>query len=343
MVGDNSLCDLENMSTKTGKPDRPNILVTGGAGYIGSHVVKLLCDHDYPVRIIDNFSTGREENVDPRATLLRGDVLNSADLGQAFSKPIDVVFHFAALKAAGESMTDPHKFAVSNIWGSICLLGAMLEHGVSNIVFSSSAAVYGNPKYLPIDEKHPVKPTNYYGYTKLAIEENLKWYSQLKGIRYAALRYYNATGYDLEGKILGQEYSPTNLSPIVMEVAAGMRARMEVYGTDYDTRDGTCIRDYIHVDDLAVAHLKAMDYLLEKNKNLLVNLGTGQGDTVLEVIKAAEKATGNPIPYDTVAKREGDPGELYANPALAKELLGWEAKHSDLDTIFKSMCPVYLK
>lgn len=322
---------------------KPNILVTGGAGYIGSHVVRLLCNHGYPVRIIDNFSTGWEENVDPRATLLRGDILKPADLKEAFAKPIDVVFHFAALKAAGESMFDPQKFAVSNIWGSICLLGAMLEHDVSNIVFSSSAAVYGNPEYLPIDEKHPVAPTNYYGYTKLAIEENLKWYSQLKGIRYAALRYYNATGYNIEGKILGQEYSPTNLSPIVMEVAAGMRTKMEVFGTDYETRDGTCIRDYIHVDDLAEAHLKAMDYLLEQKKDLLVNLGTGQGDTVLEVIKAAEKATGKPIPYDTVPRREGDPGDLYADPTLAKKLLGWEAKHSDLDTIFKSMVPVYLK
>ena len=321
----------------------PNILVTGGAGYIGSHVVRLLCDRGYPVHIIDNMSTGREENLDPRATFQKGDILNPPDLKEAFNRPVEVVCHFAALKAAGESMTDPHKFAVSNIWGSIQLLGAMLEHGVSNIVFSSSAAVYGNPVYLPIDEKHPVNPTNYYGYSKLAIEENLKWYSDLKGIRYAALRYYNATGYNIEGKILGQEFSPTNLSPVVMEVAGGMREQVDVYGTDYDTPDGTGVRDYIHVDDLATAHLKGMLYLLEKKESLLVNLGTGRGNSVLEIIEAAEKASGKRIKKRLVGRRAGDPSQIYADPSLAKKLLGWEAIHSDLETIFKSMCPVYLK
>ncbi len=323
--------------------NRPNILVTGGAGYIGSHIVRLLCDQNYPVWILDNFSTGRHENVDKRATLIEGDMLNPSDLKSAFEPKIDVVFHFAALKAAGESMFDPQKFAVTNIYGSLCLLGAMLEHEVTNIIFSSSAAVYGNPEYLPIDEKHPVNPTNYYGYTKLAIEENLKWYSQLKGIRYAALRYYNATGYNIEGKILGQEFSPTNLSPVVMEVAAGMREKVQVFGTDYDTRDGSGLRDYIHVDDLATAHLKAMEYLLEHKKDLLVNLGTGQGDTVFEIIEAAEKATGKKITVEKVARREGDPSGVYADPSLAKILLDWEATRSDLETIFKSMCPVYLK
>lgn len=323
--------------------NKPNILVTGGAGYIGSHVVKLLSDEGYPVHIIDNMSTGREENIDPRATFQKGDILNPSDLKEAFNRPVEVVFHFAALKAAGESMTDPHKFAVSNIWGSIQLLGAMLEHDVKNIVFSSSAAVYGNPEYLPIDEKHPLNPTNYYGYTKLAIEENLKWYSDLKGIKYAALRYYNATGYNIEGKILGQEYSPTNLSPVVMEVAAGTREQVDVFGTDYDTSDGTGVRDYIHVDDLASAHLKGMLYLLEKKESLLVNLGTGRGNSVLEIIEAAQKASGREIKKRLVGRRAGDPSEIYADPSLAKRVLDWEAKHSDLETIFKSMCPVYLK
>ena len=318
------------------------IVVTGGAGYIGSHVVKLLCQQGYQVTVFDNFSLGREENVDRRAQVIKGDILDTQQLRQALTPEVDTVFHFAAWKAAGESMVDPAKYARNNICGTLNLLENMLSQGIHKIVFSSSAAVYGNPRYLPIDEKHPKDPTNYYGYSKLAIEENLRWYSQLKNIRYAALRYFNATGYDVEGKIKGREKNPANLSPIVMEVACGMRAQMQVFGNDYNTADGTCIRDYIHANDLATAHLLAMDYIAEKNADLVVNLGTGKGHSVLEMIAAAESATGRKIRYEITGRREGDPENLVASCDLADELLGWKAGHSDLETIFKSMAGVYL-
>jgi len=318
------------------------VLVTGGAGYIGSHVVKLLCDEGYRVIILDNFSLGRRENVDPRAMLIEGDVLNSADLDKAFASGAKVVFHFAAWKAAGESMTDPGKFAWNNISGTLFLMNALLKNGVKYFVFSSSAAVYGNPHYLPIDEKHPLNPTNYYGYTKMVIEQNLSWYSRLKGLRYAALRYFNATGYDVEGRIRGKERNPSNLSPVVMEVLSGIRPVLEVYGNDYSTSDGTCIRDYIHVNDLASAHLLAMDYIMDKDKDLVVNLGTGEGHSVMEMIKTAEEVTGKKVNYKVVGRRAGDTEELVASFELANRLLKWKARHSDLATIFKTMAKVYL-
>ena len=261
-----------------------NILVTGGAGYIGSHLVQLLCDQGYPVYVFDDFSTGLHENLDKRLKgVIEGTILSNSDLDQAFANEIETVFHFAAFKAAGESMTDPGKYAWNNIAGSINLLNTMLKYGAKNIIFSSSAAVYGNPHYMPVDEKHPVEPTNYYGYTKLNIEHNLSWYSQLKGINYAALRYFNATGYDINGNLKGKEKNPANLSPVVMEVAAGEREKIQVFGNDYTTADGTGVRDYIHVSDLADAHVLAMEYIINENKNLLVNLGTGRGYSVLEV------------------------------------------------------------
>jgi UDP-glucose 4-epimerase len=321
-----------------------NLLVTGGAGYIGSHIVQLLCEKQYNVYVFDNFSLGWRENIDDRVKgIIEGDVRNSEDLDKAFTNKIDAVFHFAAWKAAGESMSDPMKYADNNITGTLSLLNKMVEYEVKNFIFSSSAAVYGSPDYLPIDEEHPKNPENYYGYTKLAIEENLEWYSKLKGINYAALRYFNATGYDINGIIKGKERNPANLSPIVMEVASGMRENMQVFGYDYDTPDGTCIRDYIHVSDLADAHLRAMEYLFDKNKNLVVNLGTGKGSSVFEVIDAAKKVTGKEISYKVVDRRAGDPAELFANSDMALELIGWQAQHSDLETIFKTMTKVYFE
>jgi len=194
-----------------------------------------------------------------------------------------------------------------------------------------------------MDENHPTNPTNYYGYTKLAIAQNLHWYSKLKGIHYAALRYFNATGYDKDGKIKGKEKNPTNLSPLVMEVAAGIREQLQVFGNDYNTKDGTCIRDYIHVNDLAIAHLKAMEYIVKENKNMVLNLGTGKGNSVLEVISAAEEVVQKKIKYQIVGRREGYPEELVASSEKARELLGWKAQYSELDIIFNSMKPVYLK
>ncbi len=322
--------------------ENKKVLVTGGAGYIGSHVVKRLCDRGHQVVVLDNFSLGLRENVDSRADIIEGDILCDADLDRALAPGIDIVFHFAAWKAAGESMTDPGKYATNNICGSYSLMNAMLRHDVSRFVFSSTAAVYGAPEYLPVDEKHPLNPDNYYGYTKLAIEENLKWYSKLKDLKYAALRYFNATGYDLTGKLTGKEKNPANLLPIVMEAAAGTRGQIQVYGDDYKTPDGTCIRDYIHVDDLAEAHLLAMDYITGQNENITVNLGTGQGYSVLEVLRAAQRISGKSIPYEIVGRRPGDSRELLANSDLAKQLLGWRPQHSDLETILKSMCAVYL-
>ena len=319
------------------------ILVTGGAGYIGSHIVQLLCDLGHDVLVFDNLSLGREENIDPRARFFKGDILKESDLKQALTNPIDIVFHFAAWKAAGESMIKPEKYAKNNIWGTLNLLNHVVEAGVQYFVFSSSAAVYGAPQYLPIDERHPLNPENYYGYTKLAIEENLRWYSKIKNLRYAALRYFNATGYDINGKIRGKEKNPANLSPIVMETAAGIRKSMQVFGNDYDTPDGTCIRDYIHVSDLATAHVKAMEYLLKENQNLTVNLGTGKGHSVLEVIDTARKVTGREIPYQITDRRPGDPANLVASCDLAEQLMGWKAQYSDLETIFETMKKVYLK
>ena len=325
-----------------------NILVIGGAGYIGSHIVYELNDAGHQVTILDNFSTGLRENIDARATLVEGDMqdltlldrlLGSGDSGSA--EKFDSVIHFAALKAAGESMEKPDLYTRANLIATMNLLNTMVRHDIKNFVFSSSAATYGSPEYLPIDEKHPQKPINYYGYTKLVIEQTMEWYSRLKGLRYAALRYFNAAGYDVKGRITGKEQNPANLLPIVMEVAAGSRPKMQVFGSDYPTRDGTCIRDYIHVNDLATAHVKAMEYLASENRDLTLNLATGEGFTVLEVIKEAEKVCGRPIPHDITGRRPGDPAELVAASGQARETIGWKASHSDLKQLVESMWNVY--
>ncbi|MDI6402172.1 UDP-glucose 4-epimerase GalE [Balneolaceae bacterium ANBcel3] len=326
-----------------------NVLVIGGAGYIGSHVVYELADAGHKVTILDNFSTGLHENVDPRACLVEGDMQDHALVRSLLKKgdscdkhqPFDAVFHFAALKAAGESMTHPEVFTEANLIATMHLLNLMSENDIRRFVFSSSAAVYGNPEYLPIDEAHPQKPINYYGYTKLAIEHTLEWYSKLKGLRFAALRYFNAAGYDVKGRVRGKEQNPANLLPIVMEVAAGNRDMMQVFGDDYPTRDGTCIRDYIHVSDLASAHLKAMDYLVNEDKDLVINLATGEGYTVLEVIREAEKVSGLSITRETTERRPGDPADLVATSTLALDTIGWKAQYSDIHTLVSSMWEVY--
>lgn len=328
-----------------------NILVIGGAGYIGSHVVYELNDAGHQVTILDNFATGLRENVDTRATLVEGDMRDHTLLNRLLSgdsdtengspEKFDSVFHFAALKAAGESMEHPERYTHANLIATMELLNMMVEHNVKNFVFSSSAATYGSPEYLPIDEEHPQKPINYYGYTKLVIEQTLDWYSRLKGLRYAALRYFNAAGYDVNGRILGKEQNPANLLPIVMEVASGSRSKMQVFGDDYPTRDGTCIRDYIHVNDLATAHVSSMEYLEAQDRDLQLNLATGEGYTVLEVIQEAEKVSGNKVSYDMVGRREGDPAELVATSDRAEHQIGWKAKYSSLTQLVQSMWNVY--
>jgi UDP-glucose 4-epimerase len=238
-------------------------------------------------------------------------------------------------------MIVPEKYSVNNLSGTINILNAACAAGVKYFIFSSSAAVYGNPQYLPIDEKHPTNPENYYGFTKLEIERILGWYDKLKGLKFAALRYFNAAGYDVKGRITGLEKNPANLIPVVMECAAGIRPSMQLFGTDYDTRDGTCVRDYIHVSDLAAGHAQALDYIAAHNESLTVNLGSETGVTVQEMIDAARRITDRKINVETVGRRAGDPAGLTASAALAHEKLGWQARYSDIDTLLKTTWHVY--
>jgi UDP-glucose 4-epimerase len=315
------------------------ILVTGGAGYIGSHVVIALCEGGYEVVVLDDLSTGNREAVDNRAEFIQGSTLNNDNVATALNG-VDAVIHLAAFKAAGESMIDPGKYSQNNISGTISLLNAMITHGVDKFIFSSTAAVYGYPKYLPLDENHPLEPINYYGFTKLEIERILKWYGELKGLKFAALRYFNAAGYDPEGRIRFLENNPANLIPIVMEVASGRREKMEVFGNDYDTSDGTGVRDYIHVTDLASAHVKAIEYL-KTNDSITVNLATGESHSVLDIIQETKEVSGKDIPFNIVARRPGDPAELYAGTTLAFDQLDWKANHSGLKSLIETTWQVY--
>jgi UDP-glucose 4-epimerase len=325
------------------------ILIIGGAGYIGSHTAYEFIENGHEVTIFDNLLTGWEENIPPQATFIKGDILNTEDLKNVFSSIVprsssfDAVVHFAAFKNAGESMTKPEKYSVTNLIGTLNLLNAMCDAGVKNIVFSSSSATYGEPQYLPMNEAHPQQPMSYYGFTKLEVERYLDWYSQLKGIRFAALRYFNAAGYDVKGRVRGLEKNPANLLPIVLEVANGTRASMVVNGNDYPTHDGTCVRDYIHVNDLATAHVAAVDYITRTGENLKCNLATGVGYSILDVISMTEEITGKKVPFTFVGRREGDPSTVYATSTIAEEKLGWKAVHSDLRTLLASMWDVYKK
>ena len=317
------------------------ILVTGGAGYIGSHVVYESIDQGHDVTILDDMSLGLEENIDPRAIFIKGNTLPNACLDSVLSGGIDAVIHLAAWKAAGESMIYPAKYANNNLIGTMNLLNACDRHGIKNFIFSSTASVYGIPQYIPMDEGHPTNPINYYGETKLQIERNLKWFSELRGIRFAALRYFNAAGYDVKGRIKGKEKNPQNLIPIIMEVASGIRSKIEIFGNDYKTQDGTGVRDYIHVSDLAIAHIKALNYISENDKDLLVNLATGEGHSVLDVINKSKEVSGKDIPFDIVGRRAGDPATLVAVSDRANKVLDWSAKYSDLDTLIRTSWDIY--
>ena len=317
------------------------VLVIGGAGYIGSHVVKELNKNGHTVTVFDNLSSGLRQNLFKQNEFIHGDILNPSQLDDAFARGFDAFIHLAAFKAAGESMTKPEKYAINNINGTVNILNAAVKHNCLKMVFSSSAAVFGSPKYLPIDEEHPKNPENFYGFTKLDIESYMAWYDQLKGLKFAALRYFNAAGYDVDGVLCGLEQNPANLLPVIMEVAAGMRSKLQVFGSDYDTPDGTCIRDYVHVSDLARAHVMALDYIVKNNKSLTVNLGSETGVSVTQMLEAARRITGQPIPADYVGRRAGDPACLYATSKHAHELLGWKAEHSDVDTLISSTWNVY--
>ncbi|MCS5646676.1 MAG: UDP-glucose 4-epimerase GalE [Candidatus Marinimicrobia bacterium] len=317
------------------------ILVTGGAGYIGSHVVYELIDQGHDVTILDDMSLGLEENIDPRSIFVQGSTHSDSDLDSVLSVGFDGIIHLAAWKAAGESMTDPAKYAHNNLIGTINLLNACDRHGIKRFVFSSTSSVYGNPEYIPIDENHPTDPISYYGETKLQVEKSLKWFSELKGIRFGVLRYFNAAGYDIKGRIKGRERNALNLIPIAMEVAAGIREKMQVFGDNYDTHDGTGVRDYIHVSDLAIAHMKALNYISENDKDLLVNLATGEGHSVLDVINKSKEVSGKDIPFDIVGRRAGDPATVVAVSNRANKVLDWSTKYSDLDTLIRTAWNVY--
>ena len=318
-----------------------NVLVIGGAGYIGSHVTRALLDRGHAASVFDNLSSGCRENLFGEAEFFEGDILDAAALSGAMGGNFDALIHLAAFKAAGESMARPEKYSVNNITGTINILNCAAAAGVKYIVFSSTAAVYGEPRYIPMDENHPLNPENYYGFTKLEIERFLDWYDRLKGIKYAALRYFNAAGYDAAGRIKGLERNPANLLPIIMEVAAGVREKLEIFGDDWGTPDGTCIRDYIHVSDLAEAHVLALEHLAAAKQSFTVNLGTENGISVKSMLTMAREITNRPIPSVIAPRRTGDPERVIASATKAKKILGWKAKQSDVRTLINSTWKIY--
>jgi UDP-glucose 4-epimerase len=320
-----------------------HVLAVGGAGYIGSHVVRALLDRGHKVTVFDNLCSGGRENLFKEAAFIHGDISNYEQIRQAFKRGVDAFIHLAAFKAAGESMIVPEKYSINNINGTINLLNAAMDCGVKRMVFSSSAAIYGEPKYLPVDESHPVEPQNYYGFTKLEIERFLQWYERLKGLRFAALRYFNAAGYDIEQRIHGLERNPENLLPVVMETAVGIRPQLSIFGDDYDTEDGTCIRDYVHVNDLADAHVRSLEYIAEKDISITVNLGSQNGVSVKEMVQKAREITGKPIPVKIAPRRPGDAAKMVASSKEAFRILGWKANFSDADTLISSTWKVYKK
>jgi len=311
------------------------ILVTGGAGYIGSHTVLELANKKEEVIIIDNLEKGHKEAV-KGGQLYIGDIRDGDFLHRVFSKyDIQGVIHFAADSLVGESMENPYKYYNNNVYGSMCLLGKMKEFNVDKIVFSSTAATYGEAKNIPIMEEDETKPTNTYGETKLAVEKMMQWFSQAYDIKYTALRYFNAAGAHISGHI-GEDHNPeTHLIPIIMEVALGKRDKIYVYGEDYPTKDGTCIRDYIHVTDLAQAHILALEKMA-KGEGGVYNLGSGNGFSVKEVIEAARRVTGHPIPAEIAERRAGDPAVLIASSQKAKQELDWKPEYDDLEKIIKT-------
>ncbi len=320
-----------------------NILVIGGAGYIGSHVAREFLDQGHQVTVFDDMSSGVEENIFPEEVFVKGDIRKADEISSAMSEGIEGIVHLAAFKHVGLSMEEPGSFAVNNISGTIHVLNAMIEHGVRNIVFSSSAGVFGEPTYLPLDEQHSTNPESFYGYTKLEMERLMDWYDKLKGIRYSALRYFNASGYDVQGRVTGIEQITTNLIPVLMEVAVGKRPQVQIFGTDYDTKDGSCIRDFIHVSDLATAHVSAMNHLVTHDQSNIFNLGTAQGTSVLEVLELTREITGKEIPAEFTDRRPGDPSQLYAESKKIESTLDWKAQHSDLKTIIETTWNVYKK
>ena len=314
-------------------PKHRAVLVTGGAGYIGSHMVRVLLDAGHQVVVLDDLSSGHAETIPPGVTFVKGDI-RSRDLVTALLRDHEVsaVFHFASRIQVGESVRDPRLYWRDNLAASIELLESVLDAKVSRFVLSSTAAVYGDPIRVPIDEDHPTVPVNPYGATKLALEHVLASYSRAYGLKYAALRYFNASGADVATG-LGERHDPeTHLIPLVLDAALGRRA-LTVFGEDYATDDGTCVRDYVHVNDLADAHLAALAYLDGGGESGAFNLGTGHGHSVRQVIACAEKITGRSVAVTIGPRREGDPPVLVASPERAKKVLGWAPKRASLHDI----------
>lgn len=313
------------------------ILVLGGAGYIGSHTVYELIEAGRDVVVADNLLTGFKAAVHPKARFYQADIRSRSDMDALFEKEhIEGVIHFAASSQVGESMTNPLKYYDNNLCGTAGLLQSMVAHGVDKIVFSSTAATYGEPERVPILESDRTTPTNCYGETKLAMEKMMSWTSRAHGLHYVALRYFNACGAHPSGAI-GEAHDPeTHLIPLILQVPGGKRAKISIFGDDYATHDGTCIRDYIHVSDLAQAHILALDYLLRGGENNVFNLGNGVGFTVKEVIDVARRVTGHAIPAEVCPRRAGDPAQLVASSEKARTVLGWEPRYADLETIVAS-------
>lgn len=311
-----------------------SVLVLGGAGYIGSHAVYQLIDNGYKVIVIDNLQTGHLLAIHPNAYFYQGDLQDKEFLRSVFNKErINQVVHFAANSLVGESMNDPLLYFRNNVYGTQVLLEVMQEYDVKNIVFSSTAATYGEPKEIPITEDTPTNPTNAYGETKLTMEKIMKWCDQAYGIKYVSLRYFNVAG-ARETAEIGEDHSPeTHLIPIVLQVALGIRESITVFGDDYHTPDGTCIRDYIHVEDLVAAHLLAMKYLENGGESQIFNLGTNTGFSVKEIIEAARSVTNHSIPTSIGERRAGDPSKLVASSEKAKEILQWHPKYTNIEKI----------
>ncbi|WP_046213427.1 UDP-glucose 4-epimerase GalE [Paenibacillus wulumuqiensis] len=312
------------------------ILVTGGAGYIGSHTVADLLERGEEVVVIDNLMTGHREAL-LGGKLYEGDLRDKELLARIFSEnSITAVIHFAASSLVGESMQNPSKYYDNNVYGAMCLLEEMQKAGVKNIVFSSTAATYGEPEKVPIEESDRTEPANVYGETKLVMERMMSWFDKVHDIRYVALRYFNAAGAHASGKI-GEDHRPeSHLVPLVLQTALGQRPHISVFGDDYPTEDGTCIRDYIHVSDLADAHVKAVEYLAGGGSSNVFNLGNGLGFSVKQVIETAKKVTGREIPTNYEPRRSGDPATLVASSDKARSVLGWQPSRDKLEDIIAS-------
>lgn len=313
------------------------ILVCGGAGYIGSHMVYDLIDRGAQVLIVDNLQTGHRGALHEKATFVEGDIRDRAFMKALFETySVDAVIHFAANSLVGESMQDPLKYYDNNVFGTQVLLEAMRDAGVNKIVFSSTAATYGEPNRVPIEESDTTSPTNAYGETKLSMEKMIKWADFAHGIKFVSLRYFNVAGAHATA-VIGEDHQPeTHLIPLILQVPLGKREKISIYGDDYDTPDGTCIRDYIHITDLTDAHYRALQYLNDGGESSVFNLGSGAGFSVKEMIDAARRVTGHSIPAEVTPRRSGDPARLIASSAKAKEILGWVPEHDDVEAIIAS-------